>query len=220
VSGPTASIRVWDLPVRLFHWGIAILVGISWVAERVNWMQLHFLSGYTILTALLFRLAWGFVGSDTARFSRFLRSPLAAIRHLSRLHRHEADTEMGHNAASGWMVLLLLVLLAVQAASGLGANDDVSVEGPLAKHVGKQASDWLSHIHAVNFTLIKIAVLLHLLAIAAYALVKRHDLVRPMITGMKQMPAGMPAPRMASAKLAILLFAIAAGAVAVLANRL
>ena len=116
------------------------------------------------------------------------------------------------------MVLLLLLLLAVQAGTGLCANDDIDNEGPLAKYVGKQASDWLSHIHAVNFTLIKIAVVLHLLAIATYGFVKRHDLVRPMITGMKRMPAGMRAPRMASPILAILLFAIAAGAVAFLVN--
>ena len=77
-------------------------------------MELHFLSGYSIIALLLFRVAWGFVGSETARFSHFLKSPLAALRHLARLHRREPDTEIGHNAAGGWMVLVMLVLLAVQ----------------------------------------------------------------------------------------------------------
>ena len=77
-------------------------------------MELHFLCGYSILTLLLFRLAWGFAGSETARFSRFLKSPVAALQHLAHLHRREPDTEIGHNAAGGWMVLVMLALLAVQ----------------------------------------------------------------------------------------------------------
>ena len=128
-------------------------------------MELHFLSGYSIIALLLFRLAWGFVGSETARFSHFLKSPLAALRHLAHLHRREPDTAIGHNAAGGWMVLVMLALLAVQVATGLCANDDGDTEGPLFNYVGKDRSDWLSHIHAVNFTLIQIAVLLHIVAI-------------------------------------------------------
>ena len=65
---------------------------------------------------LLFRLIWGFIGSDTARFSHFLKSPLAALRHLLHLARREPDTEAGHNAAGGWMVIVLLALLACRSA--------------------------------------------------------------------------------------------------------
>ena len=103
-------------------------------------MELHFWSGYAIIALLLFRLVWGFVGSETARFSRFLRSPRAALHHLSRLHRREPDTEIGHNAAGGWMVLVLLGLVAVQVATGLFANDDIATEGPLYNHVSKERS--------------------------------------------------------------------------------
>ena len=78
-------------------------------------MELHFLSGYTVLTLLLFRLVWGFVGSDTARFAGFLRSPAAALRHLAHIDRREPDGTIGHNAAGGWMVLVMLALLLVQA---------------------------------------------------------------------------------------------------------
>jgi cytochrome b len=210
--------RVWDAPTRLFHWAIAVLVCTAWLTQRLNWMGLHMLNGCTVLSLLLFRLAWGFVGSDTARFSRFLKSPLTALHHLSRLHRREPDTEIGHNAAGGWMVLVMLVLLAVQVGTGLCANDDVMTEGPLFKYVGKEWSDWLSHIHGVNFRLIVIAVVLHLAAIAAYAVMKRHDLVRPMITGRKLLPARMTPPAMASPLLALVLFAIAAGTVGFLAS--
>jgi cytochrome b len=207
-------LRVWDLPVRLFHWTLVILIFVSWLTQELGRMDLHKLCGYTIMALLLFRLAWGFVGSDTARFSKFLRSPLAAFRHLGQLHRREPDTEIGHNAAGGWMVLVMLGMLAVQVGSGLFSNDDVLTEGPLAHFVSKETSDWLSHVHSINFKLTEAVIVLHVLAIATYALLKGHNLVRPMITGKKRMPGATRAPRMASPLLAIVILAIAGGAVA------
>jgi cytochrome b len=218
MSGTTRLVRVWDAPTRLFHWAIALLVGFSWFSMHESWMELHFLSGYTILALLLFRLVWGFIGSDTARFGRFLASPAAAFRHLAHIHRREPDAEIGHNAAGGWMVLLMLALLLVQVGSGLFANDDIMNEGPLAHLVGKSRSDWFTNIHSINFTLIEIAVAAHVVAVLAYAVLKRQDLVRPMVTGSKRLPAGLRAPRMASLWLAIAVLAVAAGCVALLVN--
>jgi cytochrome b len=212
--------RVWDVPTRLFHWAIVLLLGASWITQRLDWMELHFLSGYSMLAMLLFRLGWGFFGSETARFGRFLKGPLEALRHLARLHRPEQDTEIGHNAAGGWMVLVMLVLLAVQVATGLCANDDISVQGPLADYVGKAWSDWLTHIHAVNFEFIELAIGLHIIAIAAYAVLKRQNLVGPMITGRKRLPATVTPPKLASPLLAIALLGMAVAAVAVLVNAL
>jgi|SRR5215469_4107511 len=217
VAPPTAvPVQVWDAPTRLFHWAIVVLLGTAWVSQEFIWMDLHVLNGYAMFALLLFRLAWGVCGSDTARFSRFLKSPLEALRHLGRLHRREPDTEIGHNAAGGWMVLVMLALLAVQVGTGLCANDDANTEGPLARYVGKDWSDWLSHIHVVNFRLIEIAVVMHLAAIATYTLIKRHDLVRPMITGRKLLPDGMPAPAIRNPLLALVVFVIAAGMVGAL----
>ena len=161
VSERIVPMRVWDAPTRLFHWALVILLGISWLTESRGWMRVHMLSGYSIIALLLFRVAWGFAGSQTARFSQFIRGPQAALRHLAHLLRREPDTEVGHNAAGGWMVLVMLALLMVQVATGLCANDDANTEGPLFNYVGKEWSDWLSHIHAVNFVLIQIAVVLH-----------------------------------------------------------
>ena len=96
------------------------------------------------MALLLFRLAWGVVGSDTALFRRFLKSPLAAFRHLRHLRRRPADTEIGHNAAGGWMVLLMLLLLCVQVATGLCANDEISTQGPLADTVGPDGCCWFT----------------------------------------------------------------------------
>lgn len=207
-------IRVWDLPTRLFHWVLVVLIAAAWATNHYNKMEWHVWIGYSILTLLIFRIIWGLIGSDTARFTRFLRSPVAALRHLSHLTRREADTEVGHNAAGGWMVLLMLALIAVQTGTGLFANDDISIEGPLMHLVDKEQSDWLTRIHGWNFDLIQIVIVLHVIAVAAYMLLKRQNLVRPMVTGVKQMPAGIIAPTLRSPLLAAAVLVVAAGIVA------
>ena len=220
MSERIVPIRVWDAPTRLFHWAIVILLGLSWLTESRGLMGLHFLSGYSIIALLLFRVCWGLVGSETARFSHFVKGPIPALRHLARLHRREPDIAIGHNAAGGWMVLAMLAILAVQVATGLCANDDGNTEGPLFKYVGKDRSDWLSHIHAVNFTIIQIAVALHIVAVLIYLGLKRHDLIRPMITGRKPLPDTLPPPVLVSPLRAVVLFAVAAVVVGVAANAL
>jgi cytochrome b len=191
-----------------------VLVGSSWLTQHEGWMDQHVLCGYAMATLLLFRLLWGLIGSDTARFSRFLKSPIAAVQHLIRVYRREPDHEIGHNAAGGWMVLVMLGLLCVQVGTGLCANDQISVEGPLADVVGQRNSDWLSHIHAINFPLIEAAIALHLLAILTYRVLRGHRLVGPMVTGNKRLPATLPTPRMAHPARAIGALCAAAGLVA------
>lgn len=206
--------RVWDGPIRLLHWGIVALVFTSWLTQYENWMPAHLISGYTMFAALLFRLAWGVIGSDTARFRTFLKSPLAGLAHLRGVARREPDRDIGHNAAGGWMVLVLLALLAIQVGTGLCANNQVDIEGPFAERVGPDWSDWLTHVHALTFTAIEVAVLLHVAAVLAYALLRGRRLVRPMITGDKLLPATMRAPRMRSPVLALPVLAVAGGIVA------
>lgn len=204
---------IWDLPTRVFHWTLVAVLFTSWLSARMDWMRVHVCCGYTVLTLLLFRIVWGFIGSDTARFSRFLKTPFAAVRHLLHLARREPDTEVGHNAAGGWMVIVMLAILVVQVSTGLCANDDVLTEGPLARIVGKERSDWLTHIHSVNFTLIEIVVAAHVLAIVTYRLLKGHNLLWPMITGKKRLPGATPAPRMMHPILGLAVLGIAALAV-------
>jgi cytochrome b len=205
--------KVWDLPVRLFHWAIVLLILAAWVTQYANRMDLHMWIGECILALLLFRVVWGFIGSDTARFTRFLRSPVAAVRHLAHLRRREPDREIGHNAAGGWMVLVMLVLIGVQTGTGLFSNDDGDTEGPLMHLVSKEQSDWLSHIHHLNFIAIEVAIALHVLAIIAYAVLKRQNLVRPMVTGTKLMPVGAAAPRLVRPVWAAVTLALAFGVV-------
>jgi cytochrome b len=199
---------IWDIPIRLFHWLLVVLVGFMWLSAEKGWMEYHMWAGYAVLSLLLFRLVWGFIGSDTARFAFFLKSPLAALRHLAHIAKREPDTEIGHNAAGGWMVLVLLGLLLAQVVTGLGANDDIAIEGPLAARLGKSLSDDFTRYHFLLFKVLQIVVLLHVVAIVAYAVLKRHDLVRPMITGKKRLPGAMRAPRMMSPVLALIVYMV------------
>ncbi|MBV9812826.1 MAG: cytochrome b/b6 domain-containing protein, partial [Acetobacteraceae bacterium] len=166
--------RVWDLPIRLFHWAIVLLVIVAYVSQRLGRMDLHILTGLTIMTLLLFRLVWGFIGSETARFGKFLRNPITGLRHLAHFGGRDPDDTVGHNEAGGWMVLVLLLLLVFQVGTGLFANRDGIYQGPLASYVGSDRSDQISGWHALNFNLILAAIVLHILAVIAYAVVKRH----------------------------------------------
>jgi len=213
---PNLLMRVWDAPTRLFHWAIVLLVTFSYIAAQREWTQYHFVSGYMVLALLLFRIAWGFVGSETSRFRQFLRNPVAGLRHLVAFGKREPDTEIGHNAAGGWMVLAMLVALLVQVGTGLFSNNDIDAKGPLAHRVSKATSDWLTGLHATSFYILLALVVLHIAAIIAYAAVKRHDLLRAMVTGKKRLPANLRQPRFVSPLLAAGILAVAAGAVWVL----
>lgn len=219
MSTPRFWMKVWDAPTRLFHWAIVLLVAFSYATIRFDRTDLHLLSGYTILALLLFRLVWGVIGSDTSRFNRFLKSPAEAWAHLGRFRERGPDNELGHNAAGGWMVLLMLALLLVQTGTGLFANDDIDTGGPLAKYVGKAMSDRISAVHAFNFWILLTAIVVHVGAVIAYAVVRRHDLVRPMVTGRKRLPGNFRQPRMQSSALAALVLAGTATLVWILATR-
>jgi cytochrome b len=210
---PMLLMRVWDAPTRLFHWAIVLLLITSYVAVKTDHMSLHYWSGYTVMTLLLFRIVWGFIGSETARFRQFLRSPLAGLAHLAKFPEREPDREIGHNAAGGWMVLAMLAALIVQVCTGLFAGDPIEGGGPFVEQLAAPTQKLLDRVHNFNFNIILGLVVLHLLAITAYAAVKRHDLVRPMVTGKKRLPANLRQPRFASPLVAALVLLVAAACV-------
>jgi len=205
-------IRVWDTPTRLFHWCLVLLFVTAYASSQLDWWQLHLLAGYAVLVLLFFRLVWGFIGSETSRFANFLVSPLAGLRHLKHFRYLEPDTQIGHNAAGGWMVLILLGVLGLQVGTGLFSNHHGTVNGPLTKYVGHATSNLLADVHSLLFDLLMAAVILHVVTVVAYFVVKKQDLVRPMITGKKRLPAATRAPRLANPLLAavVLLATIAA----------
>ena len=214
--------RVWDSPVRLFHCALLALLITSWSSiEIFNSMRVHMWSGQAILVLLLFRIVWGFIGSETARFIHFLGNPFHAVTHLMQMTKREPDTQIGHNAAGGWMVLAMLLLLLAQVTTGLlASNEDSFVEGPLNRLVGSAWGAWALKQHNLLFTLLQLMIAAHLFAIMSYAVLKRHNLVRPMITGKKRLPAATPQPRMRSPLLALAVLAGAAIVVWLLVTKL
>ena len=183
-------------------------------------MDWHAWAGEALLALLLFRLLWGLFGSDTARFKRFIASPAAALRHLAHLHRREVDTEIGHNAAGGWMVLVMILLLFGQTLTGIYVNNDIADEGPLTELMPAPIANLISDLHTILWDLLLAAIALHVLAILAYGAVKRQNLLRPMVTGRKRLPASVAAPLIAPLTRAALLLAVAIFAAAAIAAKL
>ncbi len=210
-------VQVWDAPTRLFHWLVVVLVAAAYLTWKLNWMDWHVLVGETLLALVLFRLLWGCLGSETARFRSFLASPAAASRHLRHLFRREADLQVGHNPAGGWMVLLLLALLLGETLSGLYINNDIANEGPLTEWVSAPIANAITALHEILWDVLLVAVALHVLAIALYAAAKGHNLLRPMLTGRKHLPARIAAPRLAPPVRALFLLAVGAAMAALLA---
>lgn len=206
-------IKVWDGWVRLNHWLILVLMIVSFATAKAHRMDWHMLSGYAILTLLLFRLLWGLFGSENARFAHFLGWPGAAFRQLGKLGRREPDAEVGHNAAGGWMVLLLLALLLTQAVTGLFSYDQIFSRGPLARRAPEWLVDLASSIHVQNFYWLLGAVAVHVLAVGVYFVAKSHDLLGPMIHGVKKLPVDVEAPRLASPALGLGLLGVSAAVV-------
>jgi len=175
-------IRLWDLPTRLFHWFLAVLVGAAIVSGEIggNLIDWHSRFGIAIAGLVAFRLVWGLVGSYTARFSSFVRGP-AAIRAYLRGEWHG----IGHNPLGALSVLGLLALLALQVGTGLFANDDISFQGPLAALISKDLSDTLHKAHEISLNILLLVLGLHIAAIVFYARVKGENLLLPMLTGKK-----------------------------------
>ncbi len=213
-------VEVWDLPVRVFHWTLAGLVAFSWWSGEQGGLtlQYHEWSGCAILALVLFRIVWGFVGGEHARFASFVRGPRAVLEAARRLLDTRPLAGIGHNPVGGWMVLALLVCLLVQTGTGLFANDDILTEGPLYAYVSKDTSDALTGIHHTNFVILAVLVAVHVLAIAWHRVRKGEALTGAMLTGRKVVPAGTAAPRRASQWRALVALAICAGGVAALVN--
>ncbi len=176
-------IKVWDLPTRIFHWSLLVLVALAVVTGQIggNAIDWHAKIGLAILGLLAFRVAWGFAGSTYARFASFLPTPASLSAYLRGQWRG-----VGHNPLGALSVLGLLALLAVQVGTGLFANDDIAFSGPLSGLIGKNLSDRLSGLHERSANLLLALIALHVGAIAFYARIKRDNLVRPMISGWKE----------------------------------
>lgn len=206
------GIMVWDQPVRLVHWALVLLLPLLWWTAEQGEFDWHFALGSLMLALLVFRIAWGFIGSDTARFGSFVRGPRAIVCHLTRRDRAAKPPIIGHNPLGGWSVLAMLLLLLCQVLLGLVAGDpDDHAVGPLNHLVSFTLSDQATELHELLFNAILALMALHIAAVLGYLLVKRENLISPMINGRKVFSSSVWQPDLAPPLRAMWCALVAAG---------
>lgn len=200
----SVTIQVWDLPLRIFHWLLALAVLAAVVTGELggNLIDWHGRIGVLILGLLVFRIIWGFVGTTHARFASFFPTPARIAAYL----KGQWQEGHGHNPLGALSVIALLGVLATLVGAGLFANDDIAFHGPLFHLVDESLSDTLSSVHALAFNVLAGLLVLHIAAIAFYARVKKLNLVVPMLTGKKIVPKEQAAP---AVKIGVLRFVVA-----------
>jgi cytochrome b len=174
-------ILVWDWPTRLIHWLMVLLVFFSWGSAEYGQLELHRYSGYVLTGLLAFRIYWGFAGSETARFSRFLKGPKAVAAYLK-----SPTPTLGHNPLGALSVIVLLALLIAQVTLGMFAVDIDGIEsGPLSHWVSFDTGRAAADAHDIVFDVLLWLIVLHVVAVLYYLTIRRNNLIGPMFTGKK-----------------------------------
>ena len=211
------TIRVWDLPTRIFHWALVLLI-IGLVATGLiggNAMVWHMRFGFAVLSLLLFRLVWGLIGGRWSRFASFIYAPGTILAYLKGAGKPEHS--VGHNPLGAGSVFAMLLFLLAQVGSGLVSDDDIATSGPLSKFVSNAVASAATSYHknVGKFVLLAL-VMLHVAAIVFYLMKKKENLIAPMIHGDKALDQPLPASRdnASSRALAAVVFAACAGLVA------
>jgi len=173
---------VWDAPLRFAHWALVLCVAGSWATHYAGaaWSNWHARCGYAVLVLIVFRVAWGFVGTRHARFASFVRGPRRVIDYL---RSGQGAPVVGHSPLGALSVLAMLALLLLQAASGLCANDQIAFTGPFYGWVSQATSHRLSSLHQANSDWLLALIALHVAAVAWYGIARRRPLVPAMLTG-------------------------------------
>jgi len=212
-SPALTRIHLWDLPIRIFHWSLVAAVLTAVVTGEVggSWMGVHGKAGLTIIGLVAFRLAWGVIGSTHARFLSFAPSPAKIRAYFKGQWRG-----VGHNPLGAISVLALLGLLALQAGTGVFANDDIDFSGPLSVLVDKTLSNRLTGYHQWLSYLLLGLMALHVVAIIFYARFKKDNLVKPMVTGWKEVQSGKSTAK--GGRLALIVAILVAAAAVFLAS--
>lgn len=219
--------KIWDLPVRLFHWTLVVLVLLLWLTGEfggfdvtlplpgvgdtyLSNMDVHALAGQGVFILVLFRLLWGIWGSTTARFGHFVRHPVTVARELVAMLKGRIDHSVGHNPAGGAMIVVLLLLLAAQSITGMFSADDFFFEGPLVHLVSSDTSESLTGIHGLLFSGLQVLIVLHILAVI-YHLVRGHNLIGAMFTGKRPAPQPTAQLKFSPGWLALVSLGLSAG---------
>lgn len=181
-------VRVWDGFVRSFHWLLVVLlIGLWLTGGDFEYIDLHQNLGLVVLALIISRIMWGLMGSQTARFTDFVRTPWQGFRYLRDELGGRAPHIHGHNPAGAWMILLLLAMVLAQAVSGLFTNDDLFFMGPLANWVEYDTQRWLTRFHRNHFDWLLIAIAIHVVVIFVY-MARGKDLLTAMFTGSNKLP--------------------------------
>ena len=172
------KIKIWDNFTRIYHMSQLILLALLWYSGEQGDFELHFLCGYILLSLWLTRIIWGFIGSESARFSHFFKSPLVVVKWLTTPHKAHS----GHNPIAAYMVMALLTLLGIQLLSGLFATDDVLAEGPLLYYVSDSIAEFMDGLHSDNFDYLLTLIALHIVAAVIHTL-RADNVIKTIITG-------------------------------------
>jgi len=180
-------VLIWDLPLRIFHWLFAFTVIASWYTsdQDNDLIELHMQLGYFALGLLVFRVLWGFVGTKHSLFTSFIPTPKRLVLYIKNLSNNRIESSVGHNPLGSLMVILMILLISLQAISGLFINDDVFSSGPYYESVSKDIEKIMVFLHHNVFDFMIAAIILHLVAIGYYVRIKKQSLILPMITGKK-----------------------------------
>ncbi|MFT3791891.1 MAG: cytochrome b/b6 domain-containing protein [Rudaea sp.] len=213
------SQRVWDLPTRLFHWTLVALIALQFATAEFGLlsMEWHYRFGWATLALIVFRIAWGFAGSQTSRFADFVRGPAAVMRYAKAMFSTNPQVHIGHNPLGGWSVLAMLACVLVQAVSGLFTSDGIDEDGPFVDAVSGATVKLATKLHHLGETALIALIALHVAAVLLHWLVKHDNLIVPMITGRKRIDSP-PSLRFVSGWLALVLFAAVVAVVALLSR--
>lgn len=185
----SADAIVWDLPLRVFHWALVGCVIVSVASAKMGVTAVHERSGLAVLGLILFRIIWGFIGSQTARFSSFVKSPAAVLASARNLLAGQTDNRSGHSALGGYATLILLAICLVMAGTGSFSTDDILYDGPFA-HLAPDYVKTASRVHHLTEKILFAVIALHFLALFMYFWRLKKNLIPAMITGRRAKATG------------------------------
>jgi len=179
-----ALVKVWDLPLRIFHWLLVAGFVVAYLTED-ELLTVHVCAGYLVFGLLLFRLVWGFIGNDYARFSNFLCSPIQSIAYIKDLATFKSKRYVGHNPAGAAMIVLLLLALLMTVITGFAVYGADQASGPLAFISSGNEKMWEeAHEFFANVTLV--LVFAHIIGVAVESFIHRENLAKSMWHGFKK----------------------------------
>ncbi len=203
------KLKIWDLPIRLFHWSLALLIIFLWYSAKISTdlMEWHAIAGKVLFALILFRLIWGIVGSETAQFSKFIKPPLTTIAYLRSMKKSDNEPIIGHTPPGAYMIITMLLVILIQIVSGLCSSDDIFVEGNFYRYLDHETAEWMASIHYYTFYILIFLISLHVSTIAIYA-ITGVNMVKPMISGSKIVQEKKIPPKLISTWKAFFIFLV------------